>query len=248
MIAATATLRGLYASIIIASAIGLGLFAARHPTRLTIAIATTVGAIAATTVLYAGQLVFPLLYFVASRRRGRWIGSSLLIAMLASPPILYWRMPWPRPLPARPTVSATATVVNLRTVNHVGGGPRTHGQSLRIPMQIATLTFTPLDSRRPVTVTDSVDSGSVATLQKRGTVSVVHSPADPESARIAGATRNYAADLWRYVMEIVYGTTCVTAVVIAFLDFVRRLVGSARRVSRGESSPLGEGFSRPLGR
>src|SRR5690349_10810208 len=119
------------------TAIVVGLFAARHPTRVTIPIAATVAAIAATTVLYAGQLVLPLLCFIASRRRGRVIGWSLAFAMLASPPILYRRMPWPRRLPSGPTVSATATVKNLRTVNHVGGGHRTHGQSLRVPMQIA---------------------------------------------------------------------------------------------------------------
>lgn len=223
---------GSYDVISLTSAIGLGLFAARHPSRITISIAATVGAIAATTVLYAGQLVFPLLYFVASRRKGRVIAWSLLIAMLVSPPILYWRMPWPRPLPAGPTVSATANVVNLRTVNHVGGGHRTHGQSLRIPIQIATLTFTPPGSSAPITATDSVDSGSVAALQKRVTVSVIHSPADPESARIAGAMRNYAADLWRYVMEIVYGTTLASAIVIGFLDLARRLVGSDRPALR----------------
>ena len=250
MIAATASLRGLYASIVIASAIGLGLFAARHPTRLPIAIATPVGAIAATTVLYAGQLVFPLLYFIASRRKGRFVGWALLIAMLVSPPILHWRMPWPRPAPVGPTLSTTASVVTLRTVDHVGGGHRTHGQSLRIPMQIATLSFTPRGANAPVTVTDTIDSGTVASLQERGTISVIYSPPDPESARVAGATRNYAADLWRYIMEIVYGTTLATAVVIAFLDLVRRLVriGGPTRRANGVHSQLGEGFSRPLGR
>lgn len=221
-----------YATAVMAIAIALGLFAARHPTRVTIPIAAAVAAIAATTVLYAGQLVFPLLYFIATRRRGRVIGWSLAIAMLASPPILYWRMPWPRQLPIGPTVATTATVMTLRTVDHVGGGRRTHGQSLRVPMQIATLSFTPRASDPPLTVTDTVDSGSVAALQKRGAVSVIHAPDDPESARIAGATRTYAADLFRYVMEIVYGTTIAAAIVIAFFDVVRRLVQTGRSAPR----------------
>src|ERR1041385_4052694 len=149
-----------YTGVALSTAIALGLVAARRPTRVTIVIATTAAAIAATTVLYAGQLVLPLLYFIASRRRGRVLGWSLAIAMLASPPILYWRMPWPRRLPLGPTITATANVENLRTVDHVGGGHRTHGQSLRAPFQVATLTFTPVGSRGLVTVTDTVDSGS----------------------------------------------------------------------------------------
>jgi len=222
----TPTLHGVYQIAVIATAIGLGLLAARHPTRVAISIAATVGAIAATTVLYAGQLVFPLLYFVASRRRGRWIGWSLLIAMLASPPILYWRMPWPRPLPAGPTVSATATVVNLRTVDHVGGGQRTHGQSLRIPFQVVTLTIVPIGSRDTLAATDTVDSGSVAALKKRATVPVIYAPADPGSARLAAASRSYATDLWWYVMEIVYGTTLAVAFVVAILDVASHLLGA----------------------
>ena len=238
-----------YAAVALAGAIALGLFAARHPTRTTIAIAAAVGAIVATTVLYAGQLALPLLYFVYSRRQGRFIGWSLLIAALASPPILYWRMPWPRPLPPDPT-SATASVVNLRSVNHVAGGRRTRGQGLRIPVQIATLTLTPASGGAPITVTDTIDSGSVAALQKHATIFVVQAPLDPGSARIAAATRNYAADLWRYIMEIVYGTTLAAALGIAALDLVGRLVGVGRPVSRrrGPTAVTHEGIPRPPGR
>ena len=213
----------LYDFIAMGSAIALGFLAFRCPNRVVLPIAAAVMSTAAATVIWAGQLAFPLLYYIARQRSKFQFGIALLFAMVVTPPILYWRMPWPRTLPVGPTTHTVANVANLRTVNHVGGGHRTHGQSLRVPFQIATLIFTAAGSRAQLTVTDTVDSGSVATLQKHGNIDVVYPPLDPAEARVAGATRMYAADLWRYVMELVYGITFGVAVVVELLALFRRL-------------------------
>jgi hypothetical protein len=77
-------------------------------------------------------------------------------------------------------------------------------------------------------------------------VDVVYSPFDPAGARVAGATRTYAADLWRYVMELVYGITFGVAMIVEVLLLVRKSLGwqlpSRRRVMARE------GISRPIGR
>ena len=243
--------RAMYEYVAVATAIALGFLAYRHPNRVVLPIATAVVATVAATALWAGQLVFPLLYYIARRGVSRGgakyhLGAALLCAMIVTPPILYWRMPWPRALPTAPKAHAVADVSNLHTVNHVGGGNRTNGQHLRVPFQVATLSFAPAGKRGLQTATDTVDSGSVTSLQKRGRVDVVYSPFDPAGARVAGATRTYAADLWRYVMELVYGITFGVAMIVEVLLLVRKSLGwqlpSRRRVMARE------GISRPIGR
>jgi len=217
-------MRGIYEYAAVGAAIALGVLAFQRPNRLTIPIAVAVIATAGATAIWAGQLVFPLVYYIARLRSEYHIRTALLFAMLVTPPVLYWRMPWPRPLPAGSTTHATADVSNLRTVNHVRGGTRTKGQRLRVPFQVATLSFTAAGSRVTQTVTDTVDSGSVATLQKRGRAEMVYSPFDPGGARIAGATRAYAADLWRYAMELIYGSTLAVAAIVEVLLLARRVL------------------------
>jgi len=134
-------LRHFYEFVAMAAAIALGLLAFRRPNRVTIPIAVAVMSTAAATVIWAGQLAFPLVYYIARLRSEYHLRAALLFAMIVTPPILYWRMPWPRPLPAGPTIHSVADVANLRTVNHVGGGSRTKGQGLRVPFQVATLRF-----------------------------------------------------------------------------------------------------------
>jgi len=97
-----------------------------------------------------------------------------------------------------------------------------------------------------LTVTDTVDSVIVATLQKRGKVEVVYSAFDPAGARVAGATRTYAADLWRHVMELIYGVTFGVVIVVEILLLMRRALGG--RVPSRRSHMVREGISRPFGR
>ena len=215
-------LRAVYEYVAVAIAIALGFLAYRYPNRVVLPIATAVMATVAATALWAGQLVFPLVYYAARRRPSYHLGIALFAAMIVTPPILYWRVPWPRPLPSGPTVHAVANVEGLRTVDHVGGGRRTKGQRLRIPFQIATLSFMVVRGRGPLSVTDTVDSGSVATLKNHGRVDIVYPPADPAAARVDGATRHYAADLWWYVMEWVYGITFAVAIVVEISELMRR--------------------------
>lgn len=224
-------LRAVYEYVAMAAAIALGLLAFRRPNRATIPLAVAVMSTAAATVIWAGQLAFPLVYCIARLRSEYHIRAALLFAMIVTPPILYWRMPWPRPLPPEPRMHAVADVAMLRTVGYVGGGHRTSGQRLRVPVDVATLTFA-AGARVPLTVTDTVDSGSVATLQKGGKVDVFYSPFDPAGARIANAIRTYAADLWRYVMELIYGTTLGVAMVVEVLLAVRRAFGGSTHWAR----------------
>jgi hypothetical protein len=236
----------LYEFIVIGAGIALGLLAFQRPNRVTIPIAVAVMSTAAATVLWAGQLAFPVVYYIARLRSEYHLRAALLFAMLVTPPILYWRMPWPRPLPASPTAHAIADVATVRTVNHIGGGPRTKGQGLRVPFQVATLSFTAYGNRAPLTLTDTVDSGSVVTLQKRGEVDVLYSPFNPAGARVAGGTRRYAEDLWWHVMELVYGVTLAVAIVVEILVAMRATFGGgalSRRALRAR-----EGISRPFGR
>lgn len=240
-------LRDWYAYSAIAVAIALGLLAFRRPNRVTIPIAVALMATVSATVIWAGQLAFPLVYYIARLRSEYHLRAALLFAMIVTPPILYWRMPWPRPLPSGPTTHAVADVSMLRTVNHVGGGNRTKGQRLRVPFQVATLSFAATGSQTSFTMVDTVDSGSVATLHKRGKVDVVYAPFDPASARVANATRTYAADLWRYVMELVYGITLGVAIVVEIQLLVRKAFG-ARTSSARRRGMTREGISRPFGR
>lgn len=230
----------------IGSAIVLGVLAFKYPNRLTIPVAVAAMSTVAATVIWAGQLAFPLVYYIARLRSEYHLRLALLFAMIVTPPILYWRVPWPRPLPAGPTTHVVADVANLRTVNHVGGGNRTKGQRLRVPFQVATLSFTAPGSLAVTTVTDTVDSGSVATLQKHGRAGLIYSPFDPAGARLAGATRTYAAELWRYVMELVYGATLATAIVVEILQLVRRSFGGRALPRRPRIAH--EGISGPFGR
>jgi hypothetical protein len=238
----------LYAIAMMASAIALGWLAYRHPNRILVFIATTVIATAAATVLFAGELVFPLLYYI-SRRLPKWhIGAGLLIAMVVTPPILYWRMPWPSQLPAGNVIHGTAGVAELRTVRHIGGGHRRSLQDLRLPFQVATMQFVPPGSQRLVAVTDTVDSGSVPGLAKRANVAIIYAPGQEGTARIAGAARTYSANLWWYVIETAYGATFAVAVLLGLVGIIR-----PRRPKRALSAPAAsarpnEGVLRRFGR
>ncbi len=217
----TAQQSSLYEIVAMATAFALAWLAYRHPRPIVLQIATAVIATAAATVLFAGELVFPLLYFI-SRRQHKWrIGWGLLVAMLVTPPILYWRMPWPSPLPSGPVSHGIATVAELHTVRHIGGGRRKSLQDLRVPFQIATMRIAPVGSRDAIVAIDTVDSGSVSGLAKRATVSVLYSPSNAGSARIASATRNYASDLWWYIMETAYGATLAVAALVSLLGLAR---------------------------
>jgi hypothetical protein len=211
----------LYEIVTMAVAFALAWLAYRHPRPIVLQLATAVIGTVAATVLFAGELVFPLLYYI-SRRQHKWrIGWGLLVAMLVTPPILYWRMPWPSPLPNGPVIRGTATVAELHTVRHIGGAHRKSLQDLRLPLQIATMRIAPVGSKGPIVAIDTVDSGSVSGLAKRGTVAVLYARGDARTARIAGATRTYASDLWWYIMETTYGATLTVAVLVSLLGLAR---------------------------
>lgn len=90
---------------------------------------------------------------------------------------------------------------------------RDGGEMVLRPFQMVDLEFTPERATEPIHVLDRVDMNSVAGLREGSIVPIQYSAVDADSARIVGASRNYAWQAIIYLFCLVHGT----GVLIAFV-------------------------------
>ncbi len=187
----------------------LGYLAYRRRSRTLTLLAVTVGASVAAGVLLFGFLIFPILLLLWWRRPGQGFGWVLLVSMAGSAAILASRVPWPPRMPPEANLRATAVVREVHDVDRVWGTRRFPGQSVRQPFQILDLEFTPAGAADSVHAVDVIDRGSVRSLARGSTIAVLYPEGQPHSARMEGGTRDYARDLFIYVLALTYGTGAV---------------------------------------
>src|SRR5690348_14455579 len=174
-----------------------------------------------TTVTFAGGFVFPLLWSVWRRKPRQGFGIVLAATLVLTAPLLHWRMPWPRPMPAGPTNTAAAIVEyeHLRTT--LGGVRGRRGEHIPKPYQRVDLRLA-LAGRTPVVLHDTIDAESMPGLTSNQSVVVVYPVADPTDGRILGATRTFAEAAFVWFMEWTYA---LAVVLIVLFELAR---GAAR--------------------
>jgi len=211
----------------------LGYVAYRRKSRPLILLAVTAAASVGAGVLLFGFLIFPLLLLLWWRRQGQGFGWVLLVSIAGSAAILAWRVPWPPPAPLGEGVRATAVVRQLHDVDRVWGNRRMSGQPIRQPFQIVDLELTPPGSTETVHAIDRVDRGSVADLAPGLIVEVEYPSGQPRGARMDAGRRDYAWNLFLYVLALSYGTGAV--LLLIGLPLMRALGRFSRSfVSRAE--------------
>lgn len=218
----------------------LGLIAYKTSTRFLGVVAALIAAAAFPMVLLvaAALLVLPGLFWAWRKHPDEGFGSLLLVFVIATCAIPYWRVPHPQPLPPGPQVNTTAIVRNMKVVTRIWttGQPSTpsrssSGQTISRPFYMLDLEFTPPGSSEPVHAVDKVDIISVPGLQQGETVPIVYSAADARAAQLVGATRTYDRSAFNEMMEITFGVAIIVAfVAIPVLRGLDDFFGRYRRI------------------
>lgn len=204
--------------IAVAIAVLLAVIAYRRRSRTLTVVAVTAVATIAASVMLLGFLVFPALFWVWRGRRGQGFGSALLCSTALTAVALYYRVPWPSPL-SGPQGQATAVVRAVHAVDQIwasssSSGESSSGQWIRRPFQMVDLEFTPAGRMEPVHSLDRVDLGSIPGLQPALTVPVTYPLDDPRAGRLSAGTRDYARQIFLYMLGLTFGLGAVIALVI----------------------------------
>lgn len=208
----------------------LWLVAVRTGSRwLTFAAGIGSATIASAILLYA-FLVLPIGVAAWRRRPGVGFGWALAMTAALSTAVIFARIPWPTPQPPGPQRQAEAVVRNVRRADSMWKpNSRRAGQPIPQPYDLLDLEFTPEGADAPVHALDRVDDGSVTGLSTGATVPIVYPVSDPRTARIRGASRDYARGAFVYVMTLTCGLGALVLLVVyplvALLD--RRVRASA---------------------
>ena len=189
-----------------------------------------------------GLLLCPVLFWAAWRRPGKGYGWTLAAVIASSTAILYWRIPQPSPPPRAPIAQGTAVVQQVRIVHEIwsdyseGGGHESNpGQDIRQPYQMVELAFTPSGAAEPIHFLDAIDADSVPALAPGASVPVEYSIDDPAAARIAGGTRHYAEQAFRYLLLLTYGFAA--AITFVLIPAARAAGSLFRALLRRATSP-----------
>lgn len=187
-------------------------------------------------------LLFPALYWAWRRSPGKGYGLSLLTTVVFSVAVVYWRVQHAPSFPSGPVQHGTATVRQLRVVDEIWSDAwetsgHSAGNRIGRPFEMVDMEYMPEGANETIHALDRVDRNSVAGLREGATVRIEYAQADPNSARIAGATRNYARQTAVYLLLVMYG---LGAIVTFALIPIRRAI---LRVLR--ASPMVRPFTDP---
>ena len=205
---------------LIAVAIGvlLGVVAYRRHSRTLTVVAVIAIASVAASVMMLGFVVFPALFWLWRGRRGQGFGWALLCSAALSAVALYYRVPWPSSL-SGPQGHATAIVRSVHTVDQIwasssSAGESSSGQWIRRPFQMVDLEFTPAGRTEPVHSLDRVDLGSIPGLQPALTIPVIYPLDDPRAGRMSAGTRDYARQIFLYMLGLTFGLGALIALIV----------------------------------
>src|SRR6185436_17484314 len=110
----------------------LGFLAYRTKSNSLAFAAALIGGTWAAGVLSLGFILFPILFVAWWKQRGKGFGWLLLGTMVASPVVLYLRIPWPEPFPPGPTHEVEGIVRQVQTVREIWTTDE-GGQDIRQP-------------------------------------------------------------------------------------------------------------------
>jgi hypothetical protein len=173
----------------------------------------------------AALLIVPLLARASRRQPGHGYGWLLAGAIVLTAAVTYWRVPHPDVDAPGPRVVTTATVRQVRIVDRIWGGaddgpPRDGGQPIGHPYALVDLEFTPVGAASAVHAADRVDADRPPRLSPGSRVSIAYSAARPRSARIAGASRTFAAAAWREMMTLAGAAAVVATTLVLLADAI----------------------------
>lgn len=179
-------------------------------------------------------VLFPALFWASRRNPGKGYGLALVATIALSIAVIYWRVPHASPLPPGSLRSGTGVVRQARTVEEIWSNAwetygRTSGESIGHPFEMVDLEFTPEGASESIHVVDRVDRNSVRGLREDAAVPVEYSAIDPDSARIAGATRKYGQQNATYLLVLAYSVGAL--ITFVFLP-IKRVAGKLFRSSQ----------------
>ena len=176
-----------------------------------------------------GWLAVPALYWMRRRRPDIVASGALPAALVLGAIIVALRLPWPRPMPAGPTVTAEARVSHVVMVDRVWVWRNRargflHYEQIPQPFDEVQLQLPAVGSAPATTAVDSVDHGSVDGLGTRETLTVVMPAGNPGAARITGGQRTWARAAFVHFVASMYlwGAAWTALSVVVALPFRRR--------------------------
>lgn len=176
-----------------------------------------------------GWLAVPVLYWMRRRRPDIVAGGVLPAALVLGAIIVALRLPWPRPMPAGPTVTAEARVTHVVMVDRIWVWRNRargffHYELIPQPFDEVRLQLPAAGSSPATIAVDSVDHGSVDGLGTRETLTVVMPAGNPGAARITGGQRTWARAAFVHFVASMYlwGAAWTALSIVAALPFRRR--------------------------
>jgi len=163
-----------------------------------------------TLIAACGVLLFPALFWASRRHPGKGYVWALIVTIISSAGVAYWRVPRSSSLPPDAIANANATVRQVRVADELWSDTwedygRRAGEHILQPFQMVELEFTPEGTSEPIRALDRIDLNSVAQLREGSLVRIQYSVLEPDSVRIVGASRKYPRQAVSYLFCLMYG-------------------------------------------
>ena len=241
-----------FAGALVAVLIGVGAYR-RKSKLLGVVAAVVLGAcIPVLLLVSSGLFLLPILYWGWRGNPEKGYGWALLGTIVLCAAVVSWRVPQPTPM-SPDTVRATAIVRQIKLVDQIWTSDReghpdaTGGQPIRAPFQMLELEFAPPGASEPIHVVDRIDRDSLPALREGAAVPIEYSVNDPQLARVAGGSRNYARRAEMYLLGLTYGFgAALTFIVFPVVRALRRFIDSSPvlRALRDPSAAFGQAASK----
>lgn len=215
----------------------LGLVAYRRKSKALGLISATIAASCFPAVLLGAcaLCLFPALFWASRRSPDKGWGVALMLAIAMSVAVVYWSVPRSSVFPPGPVRAGTAVVRQVRVVDELWSdtwetsSERRNGVKIRQLFEMVDLEFTPEGAPEAIHVLDRVDRHSVPELREGAVVPIEYAPSNPDSARIAGATREYSRQIFTYLLSLSYGIgAIVTFILVPLAQAFRKLLFSSK--------------------
>ena len=184
-----------------------------------------------------------------SRTVLQWVGATLVLLIVwrfAGWPRFGWAVgvcavvgfaalmlrefPRPTPAPVQDVRQATGLVTDVRRIEYLFSGNRTRGFLADQPIQLVSVEFVPAGQSEPVMAIDAIDAGCIPDLRPRTQLAIDYEAAEPRTAYIRGATRDFPLRNLRGIGLEIAASLAAIAVLLLFVNWVGR--GWKRLVAR----------------
>ncbi|HWC99299.1 MAG TPA: hypothetical protein VG456_21215 [Candidatus Sulfopaludibacter sp.] len=139
--------------------------------------------------ILAGVVVLVILWRITQSAFLGWAAALACLPLVAC--LMLMGFPLPTPAPSAPVRRASGKVVEVGTFDKLFATAHSRGVDASQPMDVVSVLFVPEGKTDPVMAVDVIDQGSLPGLRRDSPVAVQYEAAEPRTAHLEGATRNF---------------------------------------------------------